>query len=239
MKTKQLFAQSGYLFLVNFLRVILILSIMVNIVFILAVIAEFTVNNFIILIVSLIVSGAFYFALLNIRKNYLNEFPAAKTEADIEEKPEDIDLDIKCSCCGSDYVEPMYKSYLCYDCRTSLSTRKIPVGVIIFSAVMILISITGYYNINSRVADKISYERALRDIKESRYSEAESEFLKIADKFPENKFINGYLFVAQVHTQKYEEALKSYKKLEGKKIYNKELAEEINKAADLMLNGGK
>ncbi len=239
MKPKKIVAKTSYLFLINLFRVLFILNLIFLLVSILAVVTEFNKDSVFMLAISSIFTAGFYIAILKVRKKYLGDFPEDRTIVDITEGPETVDLDIHCHSCGSDYVEPEYKTYLCYDCRTKLSSRKIALPAAIFAILILLSSFVGYYNIVERVDDKISYERGKRYLKEKNYVEAEKYLSKFSEKFPDDISLHGRLFIAQVYVQKYSEALDTYKKIEGKEFYDKEFVEEIKQAASIFEKGEK
>lgn len=238
MEPKKIVAKTSYLFFINLFRVLFILNLIFLLVSILAAATEFNKDSVFMLTISSVFTAGFYIAILKVRKKYLADFPEDRTIVDIEEGPETVDLDIHCHSCGSEYVEPEYKTYLCYDCRTKLSKRKITLPAAIFAILILLSSIGGYYNIVSRVDDKISYERGKRYLKEKNYIEAEKYLSKFSEKFSDDSYLQSWLFIAQIYTQKYSEALDTYKKIEGKEFYDKELVEEIKEAASILENGG-
>lgn len=235
MKFTQFLKKTGYIFTINFLRVILIFFIILLFIFVRSFfIGEYKYEDTMFFLFCIISACCIYIALIKVRKSFLNRFPSEKTVVDIQESPETIDLEIRCKSCGCEYTEPFYESYLCYDCRTEFSGRKIPGTVKIFSGVILMISAFSYCNVLERVDDKISYERGKRYIEEKNYTESEKYLSKIAEKFPEESHLQGRLFIAQVYMNRYEEAEKTYKKIEGKQLYSKELANEIETAAELL-----
>lgn len=236
MKLINFLKKTVYIFTINFLRVILIFFIIL--LFILAFsffTEEYKSENTMFFLFCMILACCIYIALIKIRKSFLNRFPSEKTVVDIQDSPETIELEIRCKTCGCEYTEPFYKSYLCYDCRTELSGRKIPRTVKIFLGVILLISAFSYCNVLERVDDKISYERGKRYIEEKNYSDGEKYLSKIAAKFPQESHLQGRLFIAQVYTKRYVEAWRTYENIEGKQLYNKELVDEIEAAAEVLL----
>ncbi|MDP4263464.1 MAG: hypothetical protein Q8941_13135 [Bacteroidota bacterium] len=133
-----------------------------------------------------------------------------------------------CANCGHPIVEQGHPTQLCADCRAKFIHYPIPGGIKIFAGVIGVVLIFAMFKVPGNFSAGIHYQRGKEAIKKSNYNTAEKELSKVIKKIPGFVSAKEYLAIASFHNQDMESFVKMVGELQGQKVEDESLYNEIN-----------
>jgi tetratricopeptide (TPR) repeat protein len=141
-----------------------------------------------------------------------------------------------CANCGSNSAEYDSPSKLCAECRTKFVRFPIPLWIKGFGLGIAIIVVLSLTKLPSQLSLGVSLERGKTAIEERNYFTAQQQLEDFTVKVPESEEGQAYLLIASFHNHDFEIFSKAYSKLEGKKVENSALYEEVSSLLNLADN---
>lgn len=135
---------------------------------------------------------------------------------------------IICAECGSYQIEEGYAKPLCRKCREKYVKYPVPIWIKIISLIIIGIVIFSLFKFPISLNAAVAYERGVKAESEKKYVTAEREYKKVVETFPNSTKAVAKLYVAYVKNDNLEKASKVFTKIEGEKLDDKELLNQVN-----------
>jgi tetratricopeptide (TPR) repeat protein len=142
--------------------------------------------------------------------------------------------EIACANCASPYIEEGHALPLCMKCRDQLARRPVPVWIWGVFGITVLVLFFALTRFPATLQAGVAFERGQQAEQEGKYLTAMKEYRVAADKFSDSTLALGRLYITYYHNGKLQESEELLKKLGGRELDNKSLADEINAVTDRM-----
>jgi hypothetical protein len=159
--------------------------------------------------------------------------PIAPLEPYTSYQPDPAD-NSRCQKCSNPEIEEGYHLALCKNCRNELVARPVPFWIKTTAFLIVLLLIVALIRFPETVRADIYYERGIQAEKDHRFTTAVHNYEKAVDRFPDSTTLLTRLFIAYYTNLQIEKADQTLRKIAGRKVFDNELAGEVNQLVDQM-----
>lgn len=152
---------------------------------------------------------------------------AQNVQSQFDEQVEENEEEQGCRKCGSMAIEEGYSFPLCHECRTSMARRPVPFKIKAVFALVLMIAFASLVTFPASLRAGVAYQRGIQAAKDKKFITAINEYDKVLTEFPNSTSVLAREFIAYYYNEQIDEASKTFDKISGKKLSDRNDGEEL------------